>query len=120
MGQADTPWGSERIVLNTEVDFNGAMGDLAVRRVEIDTEEMTTYHLHRQKNEILFLEQGLVEVRLEDDYAELEEGEAHFIEPGETHQIQNIGGEVATIIEIGFPFDPDDEDVVEDPYADVQ
>jgi len=118
MAMNDMPWGAETIVLNTEVDFDGAYGDLALRRLEIDTDEMTTFHRHEDKNEVLVLEQGLVEIRTEDDYHELAEGEAHFIENGEPHQIQNIGGEIATIVEINFPFDPEDVTHIEDPYLD--
>ncbi len=115
--KSDRPWGAEEIVLNTEVDFDGSYGDLCLKRVELDTEEMTDYHRHKRKNEILFLEQGLVEIRMADDYHELDEGAAHFIEAGEPHQIQNIGGSVARLVEISFPFDPDDAEALENPYA---
>lgn len=116
-GMNDTPWGAEKILLNTEVDFDGAFGDLNVRKVELDTDEMTSFHRHREKNEIVVLEDGLVEIRMDDDYFELEAGDAHFIENGEAHQLQNIGGGVAKVVEIGFPFDPEDIDRLEDPYA---
>lgn len=118
MGLTDTPWGAEELVLNTEVDFDGAFGNLSVKRLEIDTDEMTSFHRHTEKNEVLFLEQGLVEIRTENDYHELEKGNAHFLENGEPHQIQNVGGEVAKIVEISFPFNPDDLDRIEDPYED--
>lgn len=118
MGLNDTPWGAEELVLNTEVDFDGVYGNLSVRRVEIDTDEMTAFHRHKDKNEILFLEQGLVEIRTADDYHELEEGDAYFIENGEPHQIQNVGGTVAKLVEINFPFEPSDHEEIEDPYED--
>ncbi len=114
------PWGAEALVMNTEVDFDGAFGNLCIRKLEIDTDEMTTFHRHEDKNEVLFLEQGLIEIRMDDDYHELEDGDAHFIENGEPHQIQNIGGDIAHVVEISFPFDPDDIDHIEDPYADVR
>lgn len=116
----DMPWGAEKIVLNTEVDFDGAYGNLSVRKVELDTDEMTSLHVHDEKNEVIYLEKGLVEIRTEDDYHELEEGNAHFIENGEPHQIQNIGGGVAHIVEINFPFEPDDMKRIEDPYEDAR
>ncbi|MDY6768727.1 MAG: hypothetical protein SVW02_01320, partial [Candidatus Nanohaloarchaea archaeon] len=72
----DMPWGAEELVMTTETDT----GTLALRRVHIDADEMTAYHYHRDRNELVFVENGIVEIRLEDDYAEVEAGEAHFIE----------------------------------------
>lgn len=112
----DVPWGAEELVMTTETP----MGAMALRRVHIDTDEMTAYHYHRDRNEIVFVQEGIVEIRLEDDYAEVEEGEAHFIEAGETHQIQNIDNQVVELIEVGFPFEPDDAVMVEDPYEEVR
>ncbi|MDY6769125.1 MAG: cupin domain-containing protein, partial [Candidatus Nanohaloarchaea archaeon] len=100
------------LVLTTETDT----GELALRRVHLDADEMTAYHYHRDRNEIVFVQNGIVEIRLEDDYVEVEAGEAHVIEAGETHQIQNIDDQVVGLLEVGFPFDPDDVVMVEDPY----
>ncbi len=112
----DMPWGGEEVVLTSAVD-GGAM---AVRRVAIDRDEMTAYHFHRQRNEIVFVQNGLIEIRQEDDYAEVEAGEAFFIEAGETHQLQNIDNQVVEVLEICFPYDADDIVMVEDPYEDVR
>ncbi|MFB6295026.1 MAG: cupin domain-containing protein [Candidatus Nanohaloarchaea archaeon] len=109
----DMPWGAEELVMTTDVDTGG---DLALRRVHIDHDEMTAYHYHRDRDEIVFVQDGLLEIRLEDDYAEVEGGEAFFIEAGEPHQLQNIDDQVVEVLEIGVPFDPDDVEMVEDPY----
>ncbi|MDY6776620.1 MAG: cupin domain-containing protein [Candidatus Nanohaloarchaea archaeon] len=113
----DVPWGAEELVMSSDLEFDGEVENLAVKRVEIENDEMTAYHRHREKNEIVLVKSGLVEIRLEDDYSEVGEGEAHFIEAGNDHQLQNIGGGVAEIVEIGFPFNPDDVVMVEDPYS---
>lgn len=117
MDRPDVPWGTEAILADTEVDFDGAFGNLCVKRVAIDTDEMTDFHQHQEKHELLVVEDGLVEIRFEDDYAEVEAGDTHFIEAGTPHQVQNIGGGVAELLEIGFPFDPADRTVIEDPYT---
>lgn len=117
MNVEDTPWGTERVIITTGYDLDGTDGTLSVKKVEIDGEEMTTFHTHAHKHEIVFVEDGLIEIRLEDDYVELEGGDAHVIEAGEAHQIQNLDSRVAEIVEVGFPFAPDDHTVLEDPYA---
>lgn len=117
MNVEDTAWGTERVIITTGYALDGAEGTLAVKKVEIDGEEMTEFHRHAHKHEIVFVEEGLVEIRLEDDYIELEGGDAHVIEAGQPHQIQNLEDRVAEIVEVGFPFSPDDITVVEDPYA---
>ncbi|MDY6770076.1 MAG: cupin domain-containing protein [Candidatus Nanohaloarchaea archaeon] len=106
------PWGAEELVLTTETGD----GMLALRKAAIDRDEMTAYHYHRDRDEIVFIQSGLLEIRLEDDYAEVEEGDAFFIEAGEPHQLQNIDDQVVTVLEIGTGFDPDDVVMVEDPY----
>lgn len=116
----DMPWGAEELVLTTEMEIEGMYAEVGLRRVQIDNDEMTAFHRHTGRNEILHVTSGLVEVRLADDYAELEEGDARFIEAGEPHQVQNIGGGVAELVEIGLPFDPEDVEFIEDPYADLR
>lgn len=117
MNIEDTAWGTERIIITTGYTLDGHEGTLGVKKVEIDGEEMTTFHHHDHKHEIVFVEEGLVELRLDEDYVELEGGDAHVIEAGEPHQLQNLEDRVAEIVEVGFPFDPDDIDHIEDPYA---
>ncbi|MDY6765999.1 MAG: cupin domain-containing protein [Candidatus Nanohaloarchaea archaeon] len=114
----DMPWGAEDVVLTTDVDSGD--GALAVRRVHIDRDEMTAYHYHRHRNEIVFVQEGLLEIRLEDDYAEVGENGAFFIEAGEPHQLQNIDDSVTEVLEIAMPFSPDDVEMLEDPYADLR
>lgn len=120
MTEEDTPWGSEEIIMTSGIDFSGDIGLLSLRRVRIDIDEMTAYHFHRHRNELVFIQSGLVEIRMENDYTEVGSGEAHFIEAEETHQLQNVGGDVAELLEISFPFDVDDVVMVEDPYEELR
>ncbi|MCJ7479408.1 MAG: cupin domain-containing protein [Candidatus Nanohaloarchaeota archaeon QJJ-7] len=118
MGMEDMPWGAEELVMTSEMEFGGELGTLALRKVAIDRDEMTAYHFHRHRNELVYVEEGLLEIRLEDDYIELEEGETFFIEADEMHQLQNIDNQVVRLLEIGFPFDTEDVVMVKDPYED--
>ncbi len=117
MGETDTPWGSEELIMSTAASFSAEHGSLALRRLRIDADEMTTVHRHRHVNKVVFVEEGLIELQVDDDVVELGDGDAHFIEAGTAHQLQNVDSRVAEILEIGFPFDPDDEVVEDDPYA---
>lgn len=112
----DTPWGAEELVLTSDIEVGGEFDTIALRRIAVEHDEMTSYHVHREQNELLFVQNGLVEIREEDDYAEVEEGEAFFIAAGEPHQIQNIDDEVVELVQLYLPFDPDDITRIEDPY----
>lgn len=116
MGVVDKPWGYEELIFTTQIEHKGDYETLAVKKIVINGDEMTSYHTHKKINEVLYVNQGLLEIRLEDDLIELEEGEAHFLEEGEAHQIQNITGEVVEVIEVAFPFDSEDKDRLDDPY----
>lgn len=118
MGRIDKPWGYEDQVLMTQVDIGERTGMLGIRRLVIDAEEMTSYSYHDQQSDIIYLEEGDVTVRKDDDLKELEKGKAMTIRSGEKHQIQNIGGDVAKVLEISFPYLPEDIHRVEDPYSD--
>lgn len=116
MGKIDKPWGYEDQVLMTQVDVGEKVGMLGMRRLVINTEEMTSYSYHEEQSDIIYLEEGQATVRIDDDYEELEEGKAKVIRSGQRHQIQNIGSEVAKVLEISFPYKPEDIKRVEDPY----
>jgi len=116
MGVVDKPWGYEDLIFTTQIEHKGDYKTLAVKKIVINGDEMTSYHTHKRVNEVLYVNQGLVEIRTDDDVIELEQGEAYFLEEGEAHQIQNITGEVVEVIEVAFPFDPDDYSRLEDPY----
>lgn len=77
---------------------------------------MTSYSYHDRQADILYLEDGDVVLRIDDSMDSLESGNAKVIRSGQKHQIQNIGSEVAKILEISFPYRPDDITRVEDPY----
>ncbi|MFB6190505.1 MAG: cupin domain-containing protein [Candidatus Nanohaloarchaea archaeon] len=117
MGRIDKPWGYEEQVLITQVDVDDTSGMLGVRRIVINSDEMTSYSFHDQQADILYLEKGDVVLRLEDRMKELEKGDARVIRSGQKHQLQNIGSEVAKLLEISFPYRPEDITRVEDPYS---
>lgn len=116
MGKIEKPWGYEQTVLVTQVDIGEKVGMLGMRRMFIDTREMTSYAFHEKQSDIIYLEEGDVNVRREGETEELEKGKARVIRSGEKHQIQNIGEGVARILEISFPYSPEDIVRVEDPY----
>jgi len=117
MSRIEKPWGYEEQVMITQVDVGGETGMLGIRKIVINTDEMTSYAFHEKQSDIIYLEKGDVAVRKEGDIKELADGKAMVIRSGEKHQIQNIGGDVAEILEISFPYKPEDITRVEDPYS---
>ncbi len=117
MGNIEKPWGYEEQVLMTQVDVGDKTGMLGIRIAVINTDEMTSYSYHEEQSDILYLEEGEVVLRLEDDIEELEPGKAKIVRSEQKHQIQNIGTEPARVLTISFPYIPDDRHLVEDPYS---
>jgi mannose-6-phosphate isomerase-like protein (cupin superfamily) len=117
MGSIDKPWGYEEQVLVSQVEIGDRTGMLGFRKLNINAEEMTSYSYHENQSDLIYLEKGEITVRKEDEYRELEKGEALLINKGEKHQLQNIGTEVATVLEISFPYNPEDVVRVEDSYS---
>lgn len=116
MGRIDKPWGYEEQVLMTQVEIAGKSGMLGIRKLVINTDEMTSYSVHNKQSDIIYLENGHVTVRKDGNLEELEKGKAMIIRSGEEHQIQNIGDSVAEVLEISFPYKPEDIERIEDPY----
>ena len=116
MGRIDKPWGYEEQVLMTQVDVGGQVGMLGIRRLVINTDEMTSYSYHDEQADIIYLEEGNVVIRHEGEMKDLEKGNAIVIRSEEKHQLQNIDNEVAKVLEISFPYIPQDLTRVEDPY----
>ena len=117
MGQIEKPWGYEEQILTTQVDIGGERGMLGIRKLVINSDEMTSYAVHENQADIIYLEEGSAVLRVEDDMKELEKGNASIVRSGERHQIQNIDSEVAEVLEISFPYKPEDIERVEDPYS---
>lgn len=117
MGRIEKPWGYEEHILSTQVDLGDRTGMLGIRRLVINADEMTSYSYHEEQVDILYLEEGNIVIRKEDDMKDLQRGRAMVIRAGEEHQLQNIGSEVAEVLEISFPYIPEDIIRVEDPYA---
>lgn len=116
MGRIEKPWGYEDQVLMTQVDVGDRTGMLGIRRLVINADEMTSYAYHEEQADIIYLEEGNVVLRIDDDMEDLEQGEARVIRSDHVHQLQNIGSEVARILEISFPYRPEDITRIEDPY----
>lgn len=117
MGHIEKPWGYEEQVLMTQVDVGEKVGMLGIRRLVINVDEMTSYAYHDQQSDILYLEEGDITIRKDGDMKDLESGKAMVIRSGQKHQIQNVGGDVAKVLEISFPYNPEDLNRVEDPYS---
>lgn len=117
MGRIDKPWGYEEQVLMTQVDIGDRTGMLGMRKLHINTDEMTSYAYHETQADIVYLEEGQVMLRIDGEMEELTEGKAKAIRSGQKHQVQNIGEGVAEVLEISFPYHPEDIQRVEDPYA---
>lgn len=100
----------------TQVDVGDRTGMLGIRRLVINADEMTSYAYHEEQADIIYLEEGNVVLRRDDDMEDLEKGGAKVIRSGQNHQLQNIGSDVARILEISFPYRPEDITRVEDPY----
>lgn len=117
MGHIEKPWGYEEQVLMTQVDVGDKVGMLGIRRLVINVDEMTSYAYHEEQSDIIYLEEGDVSIRKEGDNKSLEKGKAMVLRSGEKHQIQNAGTTVARVLEISFPYDPQDLERIEDPYT---
>jgi len=120
MTKTTKPWGYEELIFNTEAKLNIGYIPIAVKKFVLDGEEMTSYHVHKKVNEVLYVNRGMIEIRLENDVVSLNEGQAYFIEANVPHQIQNITSHTVEIIEFSFPFNGEDEKRIEDPYAKVR
>lgn len=116
MGTIDKPWGYEEQILATQVEIGDETGMLGFRKIVVNSDEMTSYSYHEQQQDIIYLEEGSAILRTEDGMEKLEKGEAKIVRSGTRHQIQNIQGEPAILLEISFPYRPDDIVRVEDPY----
>ncbi|MDY6789172.1 MAG: cupin domain-containing protein, partial [Candidatus Nanohaloarchaea archaeon] len=101
---------------NTSISMEEDHGDLVVRKISIDNGEMTPLERNFETNTIVCVSEGAMELTVEDDYFELEKGDCHFIEKGEPHRMENIVSEVTEVIQVLFPYDPEDIEVLEDPY----
>lgn len=116
MSRIEKPWGYEEQVLMTQVDIGGKTGMLGIKKLVIDSDAMTSYSFHEEQSDIIYLEKGDVSIKKDGNIEELEKGNATVIRSGEKHQLQNIGGEVAHVLELSFPYSPEDIERVEDPY----
>ncbi len=117
MGRIEKPWGYEEQILTTQVDIGGERGMLGIRKLVINSDEMTSYAVHETQADIIYLEEGSATLRVEGELKELEKGNASIVRSGEKHQIQNIDSQVAEVLEISFPYRPEDIERVEDPYS---
>ena len=117
MGRIEKPWGYEDQVLCTQVEGGGERGMLGIRKLVLNADEMTSYAKHEHQADIIYLEKGSATLRIDDNLEELDKEDAKVVRPGQNHQIQNIDSQVVEILEISFPYKPDDIERVEDPYS---
>jgi len=116
MGQADTPWGAQDIIMATDVALDGGNENIALQRMQLDTEELTPVVRSRQANTIIYVLHGAIDLKVDDEFYELEDNEAHYIEHGTAYQIENLDDDVTAVLKITVPHDNDDLDVLENPY----
>lgn len=117
MGRIEKPWGYEEQVMMTQVDIGGKTGMLGIKRLVINVEEMTSLAYHNDQSDIIYLEEGTALLRKDNDMIDLEKGEAEIVRKDTEHQIQNLGSEPVKILEISFPYSPEDIERIEDPYS---
>jgi mannose-6-phosphate isomerase-like protein (cupin superfamily) len=117
MGRIAKPWGYEDQILMSQVDIGDRTGMLGMRKLYINTDEMTSYAVHSKQSDIVYLEKGRVRLRIDGELHGMEQGEARAIRSGQKHQIQNLGENVAEVLEISFPYRPEDIERIEDPYS---
>ena len=118
MSRIEKPWGYEDQILVSQVDVGKETGMLGIRKLVIDAHEMTSKAVHQKQADIIYLEKGTATVVIDGKMHELQKGEAKLVRSGQEHQIQNAGQEVAEVLEISFPYRPEDIERIEDPYAD--
>lgn len=116
MERIDKPWGYEQPVIATQVEIGGKTGMLGMRLLVINADEMTSYSFHKEQSDVLYVQEGEIVLRKEEEMKNLSKEEAEIVRAGENHQLQNISGEVARILEVSFPYRPDDIERLEDPY----
>lgn len=116
MSKADTPWGFEDLILNTSISIDGS-AEVVMKELALDSQEMTPVTSHSQTHVLLYVRDGAIDLQVDDDFYELEDGDGHVIQPGEPHQIENLNDSVSSVLVVMVPYDPDDERVLEDPYA---
>lgn len=117
MGRIDKPWGYEEQVLITQVEVGDRTGMLGMRKLVINTDEMTSYAIHEDQSDIIYLQSGQVTLKVEGKLEELEESNAKVVRSGQKHQLHNIGSDVAELLEISFPYRPEDIERLSDPYS---
>jgi len=120
MGLIDKPWGYEDQVLMTQMELGEQTGMLGIRKLVLNGDEMTSYAVHETQTDIIYLQEGTVVVRMEDGMKELEKGNALVVRSGQRHQLQNIDSKVAEVLEISFPYRPEDIERIEDPYRETR
>ena len=116
MTKKDTAWGAEELIINTDIPTDKEHTNLVVKRSTLETGEMTELEKHRDANVIIYVLEGIVSIRVDEDFYELEKGETHFVESNLPHQIENLEDGISEVLKIVCPFDKDDKVVLEDPY----
>jgi mannose-6-phosphate isomerase-like protein (cupin superfamily) len=116
MEKIDKPWGYEQPVIATQVEIGGKTGMLGIRLLVINVDEMTSYSYHEEQNDVLYVQEGEIVLKKEDEMKNLSERDAEIVRAGEKHQLQNIHSDVVRVLEVSFPYMPDDINRLEDPY----
>ena len=116
--KTEKPWGQTIVLFRGEIPVKTGFTDLLVQRIMIDGDQMTSLHVHKEKNEILLVEKGTLYLKIDGEIEELGKGERYFIEKGKVHQLQNLEQAVLEVLEVSLPYNEADFERLEDPYAD--
>lgn len=108
----EKPWGYEELL------FEG--DGFGFKRLVFYPEKTSSYHYHKEKNEIFYIEKGSVNLRFENSEKNLKQGEFVYLKKGTKHQIKNTGTENLEILEFGYPYSTKDVIRVEDPWKGIR
>jgi mannose-6-phosphate isomerase-like protein (cupin superfamily) len=81
--------------------------DLHMNILQPGSEEESPYHLHQKAENVYFVLQGRLGLRLGDERVTVEAGQAVFIPPMLPHSVWNAGEREARLLELYSPPGPD-------------
>lgn len=82
---------------------NGELPHLAnFSQSRLDPGQVASPHVHKDMYEVFFIEEGKGIIRVNDREYQLKKGVCVAVEPGETHEIKNIGPSELVITYFGL------------------
>jgi len=103
------PWGHEEWLYADE--------SFGLKRIYISDKQLTSYHYHTRKDEVVYVDTGEIQLRLENGTRRLVAGQGIRIKPRTKHQIEAVLDTILVEISNGFL---DDVVRLEDPHKDIR